>query len=73
MPIFDAYTFTDDAERRAPDAEGPRPSAARSPALTNGNLRRCPGTAAPAPADGSAPFVDSGDLAERRTAIRPRS
>jgi phospholipid/cholesterol/gamma-HCH transport system substrate-binding protein len=62
LPIFNAYTFTDDANG---GYLTPRPTAERgtSPALTNGNLRRCPGTATRAPADRSAPFVDSGDLA----------
>ena len=62
LPIFNAYTFTDDANG---GYLTPRPAAERgtSPALTNGNLRRCPGASTPAPADRSAPFVDSGDLA----------
>jgi phospholipid/cholesterol/gamma-HCH transport system substrate-binding protein len=62
LPIFNAYTFTDDANG---GYLTPRPAAERgtSPALTNGNLRRCPGTSTPAPADRSAPYVDSGDLA----------
>jgi phospholipid/cholesterol/gamma-HCH transport system substrate-binding protein len=62
LPIFNAYTFTDDANGGYLTQ---RPAADRgtSPALTNGNLRRCPGASTPAPADRSAPFVDSGDLA----------
>jgi phospholipid/cholesterol/gamma-HCH transport system substrate-binding protein len=62
LPIFNAYTFTDDANGGYLTQ---RPAAERgtSPALTNGNLRRCPGASTPAPADRSAPFVDSGDLA----------
>jgi phospholipid/cholesterol/gamma-HCH transport system substrate-binding protein len=62
LPIFNAYTFTDDANG---GYLTPRPAAERgtNPALTNGNLRRCPGASTPAPADRSAPYVDSGDLA----------
>ena len=62
LPIFNAYTFTDDGSG---GHLTPRPPAERgtSPALTSGNLRRCPGASTPRPADGSAPFVDDGDLA----------
>ncbi len=62
VPIFNAFTFTDDANggHLTPRPVGERGS---SPALTTGNLRRCPGASTPAPADHSAPFVDSGDLA----------
>jgi phospholipid/cholesterol/gamma-HCH transport system substrate-binding protein len=62
VPIFNAFTFTDDANG---GHLTPRPASERgtNPALTTGNLRRCPGASTPAPTDGSAPFVDSGDLA----------
>jgi phospholipid/cholesterol/gamma-HCH transport system substrate-binding protein len=62
VPVFDAFTFTDDAEGGRLD---PKPPSQRgeSPYLSTGNLRRCPGAAAPPPADASAPFVDVGELA----------
>lgn len=59
LPVFDAFTFTDDAEG---GTLSPKPYAdrGRSPYLRGGNLRRCPGTAGVLPDDGSAPFVDDG-------------
>jgi phospholipid/cholesterol/gamma-HCH transport system substrate-binding protein len=62
VPIFNAYTYKDDASG---GTLTPRPAAERgtNPALSFGNLHRCPGTSVFAPADRSAPFVDSGDLA----------
>jgi phospholipid/cholesterol/gamma-HCH transport system substrate-binding protein len=62
MPVFDAYTFVDDADGGHLEPKPPAQRGRGAP-LTFNNLRRCPGTAAPAPADGSAPFVDSGELA----------
>ncbi|HEY6762862.1 MAG TPA: MlaD family protein [Baekduia sp.] len=62
VPIFNAFTFTDDADG---GHLTPRPADERgtNPAVTTGNLHRCPGASTPAPSDHSAPFVDSGDLA----------
>lgn len=61
-PVFDAFSFTDDAEG---GSLAPKPPAERgsSPYLSTGNLRRCPGAGAPPAADGSSPFVDMGELA----------
>jgi phospholipid/cholesterol/gamma-HCH transport system substrate-binding protein len=62
VPVFNAFTFTDDADG---GHLTPRPADQRgsNPALSTGNLKRCPGASTPAPSDRSAPFVDSGDLA----------
>jgi phospholipid/cholesterol/gamma-HCH transport system substrate-binding protein len=62
VPVFNAYTFADDANG---GTLTPRPAADRgtNPALSFGNTRRCPGTSVFAPADKSAPFVDDGPLA----------
>jgi phospholipid/cholesterol/gamma-HCH transport system substrate-binding protein len=62
MPVFDAFSFVDDAEGGHLEPKPPS-ERGRSPYLSFNNLRRCPGTAAPPPADGSAPFVDMGELA----------
>lgn len=62
VPVFNAYTFADDANG---GTLTPRPASERgtNPALSFGNTRRCPGTSVFAPADRSAPFVDDGPLA----------
>jgi phospholipid/cholesterol/gamma-HCH transport system substrate-binding protein len=62
VPIFNNYTFTDDADG---GHLTPRPADQRgtNPDIKGGNLRRCPGNSTATPTDGSAPFVDSGDLA----------
>jgi phospholipid/cholesterol/gamma-HCH transport system substrate-binding protein len=63
MPVFDAFSFVDDAEGGRLDPKPPS-ERGKSPYLRTGNLRRCPGGATHAPADGSAPFVDVGELAD---------
>jgi phospholipid/cholesterol/gamma-HCH transport system substrate-binding protein len=62
VPVFDAFSFTDDADGGTLTPKSPA-QRGQSPYLSTGNLRRCPGAGAPAPADGSAPFVDMGELA----------
>jgi phospholipid/cholesterol/gamma-HCH transport system substrate-binding protein len=61
MPVFDAFSFQDDAEggKLTPKAPADR---GKGDGLSTGNLKRCPGAATSPPPDGSAPFVDSGDL-----------
>jgi phospholipid/cholesterol/gamma-HCH transport system substrate-binding protein len=62
-PVFDAFSFTDDADggTLTPKTQAERGS---SPYLSTGNLRRCPGTSVPRLSDASAPFVDDGPLAK---------
>lgn len=62
VPIFDAFSFTDDAAggSLAPKDQSER---GKSPYLSSGNLRRCPGASLPKLNDASAPFVDNGPLA----------
>jgi phospholipid/cholesterol/gamma-HCH transport system substrate-binding protein len=61
LPVFDAFSFTDDAQGGHLD---PKPPSERGKpgVLQTGQLRRCPGAGAIAP-DGSSPFVDHGPLA----------
>ena len=62
VPIFDAFSFKDDAAGGTLAVEPPSQRGA-SPYLTTGSTRRCPGASLPALSDGSAPFVDNGPLA----------
>lgn len=62
MPVFDAFSFQDDAEGGTLTSKAPA-DRGRGGGLSTGNTKRCPGAAtAPLP-DGSTPFEDTGDLA----------
>jgi phospholipid/cholesterol/gamma-HCH transport system substrate-binding protein len=62
VPVFDAFSFTDNAQggTLTPNPPGLRGSGG---ALKTGFLYRCPGAAIAPPSDRSAPFFDSGALA----------
>jgi phospholipid/cholesterol/gamma-HCH transport system substrate-binding protein len=59
QPIFNAFSFSDDAQGGTLTAV---PPADRFRGLTYGTVRRCPGGAVNPPADGSAPFQDGSNL-----------
>ena len=62
VPVFDAFSFQDNAQGGTLIAEADRTCAARAGTLKTGFLYRCPGAGIAPAADGSAPFVDSGPL-----------
>ena len=62
LPIFDAFSFTDDPSGGTLTAKD-KSQRGMSPYVTTDSLRRCPGTSLPRLSDSSAPFVDNGPLA----------
>jgi phospholipid/cholesterol/gamma-HCH transport system substrate-binding protein len=60
-PVFDAFSFVDDAQGGHLVAKSPANRGAGG--LQTGVLRRCPGAAVVAPADNSTNWVDNGPLA----------
>lgn len=62
MPVFDAFSFKDDAEGGSFKSKPPA-ERGKGDGLSTGNLKRCPGASTSRLPDGSNAFVDQGDLA----------
>ena len=65
VPVFDAFSFADNAQGGVLTPEPPNLRGSGGP-LRSGFIHRCPGGAITPPVDRSAPFVDSGPLSDSR-------